>query len=45
MRIEPHLARGAVRLSLGWSSTERDVDAVVAALPKVVERLRSLDPR
>lgn len=33
-------ARGALRLSLGHTSTEADVDAVLAALPGVVERAR-----
>jgi cysteine desulfurase len=32
----------SLRLSLGWSSTEADVDAVLAALPDVLERLRAL---
>ncbi|MGG5258407.1 cysteine desulfurase family protein [Phycicoccus avicenniae] len=33
-------ARGALRLSLGHTSTDADVDAVLAALPGVVERAR-----
>lgn len=33
-------ARGALRLSLGHTSTDADVDAVLAALPAVVERAR-----
>jgi len=33
-------ARGALRLSLGHTSTEADVDALLAALPAVVERAR-----
>ncbi|MFQ6170137.1 cysteine desulfurase family protein [Oryzobacter sp. R7] len=33
-------ARGALRLSLGHTSTEADVDAALAALPGVVERAR-----
>jgi len=33
-------ARGALRLSLGRTSTEADVDAFLAALPAVVERAR-----
>ena len=31
-------ARGALRLSLGHTSTDRDVDALLAALPRAVER-------
>jgi cysteine desulfurase len=34
-------AFGSLRLSLGWSSTDADVDAVLAALPPAVERLRA----
>ncbi len=33
-------ARGALRLTLGHTSTEADVDAFLAALPAVVERAR-----
>ncbi|HYN67810.1 MAG TPA: cysteine desulfurase family protein [Ornithinibacter sp.] len=33
-------ARGALRLSLGHTSTEADVDAFLSALPAVVERAR-----
>ena len=32
----------SLRLSLGWSSTDSDVDAVLDALPDVVHRLRRL---
>lgn len=33
-------ARGAVRISLGWSTTGEEVDRLVAALPAVVARAR-----
>jgi len=33
-------ATSTVRFSLGWSSTEADVDAVLAALPDAVDRAR-----
>ena len=33
-------ARGALRLTLGHTSTEADVDAFLAALPAAVERAR-----
>ena len=32
----------SLRLSVGWSSTDADVDAFVAAFPGIVERLRGL---
>lgn len=35
-------ARGPLRLTLGRSSTDADVDAVLAALPGILERLRAL---
>ena len=40
MGMEPSLARGSLRFSLGHSSTGADVDAVLAALPAAVERSR-----
>jgi cysteine desulfurase len=38
-------ARASIRLSLGRQNNDADVDALVAALSIVVERLRSLSPR
>lgn len=38
-------ARGHLRLTLGRSNTETDVDAVLAQLPPIVERLRALTTR
>ena len=32
----------SLRVSVGWSTTQADVDAFLAAFPQVVERLRSL---
>ena len=40
MGADPDLARGSLRLSLGHTSTEADVDAVLAVLPAAVERAR-----
>lgn len=34
-------ARSSIRISLGWNTTEADVDAFCAALPDVVERARA----
>ena len=39
--VDPDLAAGALRLSLGWCSTEADVDAALRAVPAAVTRLRS----
>jgi cysteine desulfurase len=40
MGVPTDLARGSLRLSLGWASTDADVDAALAAVPPAVERLR-----
>jgi cysteine desulfurase len=39
MGVPPALARGALRLTLGWTSTDADVDAALAAIPAAVARL------
>jgi cysteine desulfurase len=44
MGVRPELAHGSLRLSLGRASTAEDVDAVLEALPPIVERLRSIAP-
>jgi cysteine desulfurase len=41
----PEQARSSIRFSLGRYTTEEDVDSTLAALPAVVERLRSVSPR
>jgi cysteine desulfurase len=38
--VPVELARGALRLSLGWTTTEADVDAALAVIPAAVARLR-----
>src|SRR6185312_2055025 len=40
MGADPASARGSLRLSLGHTSTEADVDAALAVLPAAVERAR-----
>ena len=45
MGVPRDLARGAVRLTLGWSSTEADVDEAVQVAGAAVERLRPLAAR
>ena len=39
--VEPSLAEGALRLSLGWDSCDADVDLALEVLPAAVERVRS----
>ncbi|MDA1297775.1 MAG: cysteine desulfurase family protein [Chloroflexi bacterium] len=42
MGLSAELAVGSVRLSLGRESTEAEVQEVIAAVPELVERLRSM---
>jgi cysteine desulfurase len=39
MGVDAGLARGAVRVSLGWATTERDIDAFLGAWKKLAESL------
>jgi cysteine desulfurase len=41
----PEQARSSIRFSLGRYNTAEDVDAMLATLPAVVERLRAVSPR
>jgi len=41
MGVEPSLAQGAVRVSLGWSTSESDIENLLNALTKVVSSLRN----
>jgi cysteine desulfurase len=40
MGFPPSEARGSLRLSLGRTTTDEDIDAVIEALPPIVDRLR-----
>lgn len=42
MGLPVELAHGSLRLSLGKDNTDEDVDTVLAALPSVIEKLRTL---
>jgi cysteine desulfurase len=44
MGLPVEVAHGSLRLSLGKSSTEQDVDYVVEHLPRIVQRLREMSP-
>ena len=39
MGVEPELARGALRISLGWSTSDSDVENLLHALTKVSSSL------
>jgi cysteine desulfurase len=41
MGVRPELARGAIRLSLGWASTEANVECFAAAFASVTARMRA----
>ena len=41
MGVGPELARGAIRLSLGWASGEADVNRFAAAFASVMARMRA----
>lgn len=44
MGIPVEIAHGSLRLTLGASNTEEDVDYVISLLPGIVERLRAMSP-
>lgn len=41
MGVAPEWALGSLRVSMGWGSTEKDVDRLLAVLPKAVEKMRA----
>jgi cysteine desulfurase len=41
MGVSRELAAGSLRLSLGWPTTDEDIDHALAVVPKAIERLRS----
>jgi cysteine desulfurase len=45
MGILPEVAHGSLRLSLGRETTEKEIDYVLAVLPKIVAKLRRMAPR
>jgi cysteine desulfurase len=45
MGIGPELGAGALRLSLGWTSTDADVDHALRVIPAAVAQLRGAPAR
>lgn len=43
MGVGPKLAAGSIRVSVGWGTSDADIDRFLAALPNVVERLREIE--
>ena len=42
MGVSPERARGALRLSLGWTTTDADVDRALEVVPAAVAHLRGV---
>ena len=42
MGFPPHRTQNSIRFSLGAANTDADIDRVIAALPAIVDKLRSL---
>jgi cysteine desulfurase len=42
MHLPVELAHGSLRLTLGKDNTDEDVDAILTALPGIIEKLRQL---
>jgi len=40
--VDPKFIGGALRCSLGWSTTADEVDHMIKVLPEAVNRLRAL---
>jgi cysteine desulfurase len=44
MGLPREVSEGSVRFSLGWGTTDDDIERVLDVLPAIVERLRKLSP-
>ena len=44
MAVNPAIAHGSIRFSLGKGNTEEDIDYVLEVLPKIILRLREMSP-
>ena len=40
--LEPELAHGSIRFSLGWGITEEDIDYIIEIMPPIIARLRAM---
>jgi len=44
MGVDPAVAQGSIRFSLGKDNTDEDIDYVLEVLPEIVNRLRRISP-
>jgi len=44
MGVDPAVAQGSIRFSLGKDNTEDDINYVLEVLPEIVDRLRAMSP-
>jgi cysteine desulfurase len=44
MGIDPAIAQGSLRFSLGRDNTQEDIDYILSLLPNIVSRLRDMSP-
>jgi cysteine sulfinate desulfinase/cysteine desulfurase-like protein len=42
MGVEPECATGSLRVSMGWSTAEADLDGFIRLLPRLIENLRAV---
>jgi cysteine desulfurase len=42
MGLGPELAHGSIRFSLGWQSSEEEIDYIIETVPPIIEKLRSM---
>jgi cysteine desulfurase len=45
MGVSREESEGSVRFSMGWDTTEEEIERLSEVLPTIVERLRRLSPR
>jgi cysteine desulfurase len=40
--VDPELAHGSIRFSLGWGITQDDIDYIIETVPPIIQRLRAM---
>ena len=40
--LEPELAHGSIRFSLGWGTSEEDVNYIIETMPSIIQKLRAM---